>query len=357
MFLRRWWKQHASRPVIGLDIDSDVIKLLKINTRTSPYLVEHFATFPLPAGCIIKNEIKDPAAIINVLNNIFKKPQLREGYIALAIPRSSAIVKNVSVDSRLTEGEIESRAWVEANRNFPDLVGEIYLDFSITGPSTQDSSQLDMVLVACRKDQIDSYLELLKEAGLNTKIVDVNCYALERSLITANLPIAANEAIALLNLNFNLSTLIVNHDSLLVYSHDHTYDGHRLINQVRKYFNDETTIASEPFQQKEPLQNEEGYNALLKENLSAHLRHTMHFFYSSRPNIAIKKVILSGDCATVPKLAEFIQQEINIATEIADPFKNMQFAPEVDKEKIQLYAPTLMLCCGLALSTLIKGKS
>jgi type IV pilus assembly protein PilM len=350
--LRRWWNRRTPHNLVGLDIDSDIVKLLKINSNEMPYKVETFALAPLPAGAIVKNEVKNEAGVSSILKDLFYQTNLSKDYIALAIPRSSVIIKNVLVDSRLNEGEIESRAWVEANRNFPDLVGDIHLDFSIVGPSAQDPSQLDLVLVVCRKEQIKPYLELLKDSNLTPKVLDVNCYALERALGVLVPDQPATEAVALLNLNFTLSTLIVSLNKQLIYAHDHSFDGQRLITQIRKHFNDKSPNLADLFQNSPSLEADPVYMEILKENLTSHLRHTMHFFYSSRPNVSISKLILAGDCAIVPSLTDFIQQQTNLPVVLADPFANMTIASSVDGDTLKKYAPALTLCCGLALSKL-----
>lgn len=350
MNLRRWWKQRTPHNLVGLDIDSDIVKILKINSKETPFKVETFGLSALPVGAIIKNEVKNEDGVVSILKDLFNQTDLSKDYIALAIPRSSVIIKNVTVDKRLTEGEIESRAWVEANRNFPDLVGEIHLDFSIVGPSAQDPSQLDMVLVACRKEQIKPYLDLLRESNLTPKVLDVNCYALERALSILAPQQALNEAVALLNLNFTLSTLIVSQNKQLIYAHDHSYDGQRLVAQARAHFNETSKNLSDPFEKNATLADDPAFSEILKENLTSHLRHTMHFFYSSRPNISVSKLILAGDCTIVPALAEFIQQQTNVPTVLADPFANMTIDPSVDSETLKKYAAAMTLCCGLALS-------
>jgi type IV pilus assembly protein PilM len=344
LFLR-WWKQRKTESLVGLDISSNFIKLLKIKSTETPFRVENYAIAPLPVGAIIKDEIKDSAAISNALREVVKQAGINVKEVALAIPRSSAIIKNITVDSRLNSAEIESRAWIEANRHFPDLVGDIYLDFVITGTSVQEASQLDMILVACRKEIIKPYVEVIRQAGLNAKIIDVDCYALERtlqSILLMETPSTNSEdIIALLNLDTTVSSLVVLQEKHLIYSHDNSYDNNRLITQVHNYI--EKAAGKD-------LENDEGYLALLKENLSAHLRHTMHFFYSSRPNIGIQKMYLAGDCATLPHLTAFLQKETNIETMVANPFMNMNIAPEINADELKQHAPALMLCYGLALS-------
>jgi type IV pilus assembly protein PilM len=358
LLIRRWLNQRTPNNLVGLDIQPDSIKLLEINTLESPHKIENFAITPLPSGAIVKDEIKDATAISNALHDLFKQYNIKAKYVAIAIPRSAAIIKNITIDSRLTASEIESRAWIEANRYFPDLVGDIHLDFNITGPSAQDSTQLDMVLVACRKEQIKPYLEIIHQSGLITKIVDVNCYALERAMsLIPNTNTEDN--LALLNLNFTLSSLIVVQQNQLVYAHDHSYDGLRLTNQIKK-INTEATAPTADAEATVATTNPETpvtdvaiqtrYTDVFKENLTSHLRHTMHFFYSSRPNVNIQKLVIAGDCAAIPGLVEFIHQETNIDTELADPFVNMNLAQQINTADLHRSAPGLMLSCGLALS-------
>lgn len=336
------FKRKNGANVVGLDFTSGYVKALKIGKTNGQYLVEQFYVEPVPEGMITKDEIKDEAAVGALLKDMFKKADIDTKNVAFAIPRSSAIIKTILIDNRLTADEIESRAWIEANRLFPDLVGDIYLDFAITGPAPQDNTQLEMILVACRKDQMKPYLEVLKQAGMTPQFVDVNSYALARALQIAE---AITEPTALLNLNMNLSSFIVVNDDMLLHAHDQTYDGARLISQTTNYLNENNIKPNE----ENVIPDDPAYNEILKESLISHLRHTIHFFYSSRPNVTVRNIILGGDCALVPNLAFFIQREIGLQTKIANPFASMTIAPNIDAGNLKTYAPTLMLCCGLAL--------
>jgi type IV pilus assembly protein PilM len=349
--ISRWWNGRKITNLIGLDIGSDSLKLLKINTAITPHVIEMIAVTPLPAGALVKEEIKDASAIGNVLRELLKQQGVLIKQVALAIPRSAVIIKNTTIDNRLSSTEIDSRAWIEANRHFPDLVGEIYLDYHIVGPSQQDPAQLDFVLVACRKEQIKPYLDVMRYAGVVPKVVDVNCYALERALNLLKPQLPAVETSALLNLDFSLSTLIVTQGPNLLYAHDHSYDGRRLTIQVRDYLGSKDNMIIDAPEKKGTIEDIM-YVEILKESLSAHLRHSMHFFYSSRPNIAIQQMVISGDLAIIPDVALFVQKETGIDAIVASPFAGMNVAPGVDENELRRYGPTLMLSCGLALSAL-----
>jgi type IV pilus assembly protein PilM len=359
--LSEWWslgKQRLSEmlsinefamshDLVGMTINPQSIQLLKISSVNDQHEVEYFNVIKLPDGLMVNNEIKNCTAIADILKDSFNHSGLKTKNIALTIPRSSAIVKNITVDHRLQPDEIESKVWIEANRLFPNLIGDIYLDFSIMGPSPQDSSQVEVILVACRKDQVKPYLEIMRLAGLKARIVDINYYALERALTLVHQQFPQDKTIAMLNIGYRLIDLLIVHVDKLIYTHELSYDGRSLLQLVEKIDQHDKTQNE---QSSETL-DETKTNEILKNTLGLHLKHAMQFFYSSRPNIRIEKIILSGDCsADIPGFDNFIQQEVGKEVVLANPFKAMKIKSSVDKSKLAHYAPSLMLCCGVALS-------
>lgn len=338
----------GTQDLAGIDIGPDRIKLLRIDSTSSPYQVLEYASTPLAPGLIVKDEIKDSAAIGAALREMLKKSGITAKYAAVAIPRTLAIIKTITIDKRLNSSDIETRAWIEANRLFPDLVGNIYLDFTVTGPSVQEPDQLDLLLVACRKEHIKSYLEIVYQGGLIPKIVDVNCYALERMLQLAMASSPERKTVALLNVNVTQSSLVVIHNQQLIHAHDQGYDGQRLITQVEEYVKNKH---AQPGMEDSPIVVQDAaYHKLLQENFISHLRHMIHFFYSSRSNITLDEIILSGDCTVIPDFASFIEKEIGIKTVLANPFADMQINSRLNTDEIEKISSTLMLCSGLALS-------
>lgn len=374
---------------MGLDIGSHCIKVIEIHSTPSipsMFRVENFISASLPEDVVVKNEIKDTAVIGQILKNALTQANIKNKYFAVSVPRSSVMVKMTTVDSRLTVAEIESRAWLEAHRQFPEVIGGIYLDYQVLGASF-DANQLDLMLVACRKEQIDPLLEILKQSDVVAELIDVSCYALHRAISLVTNENDSLDTVALLNLDFSLSSLVVVHQNKLIYAHDHTFEGDRLMAKAKEYLNRTPSEMNIPKEEQvlvmdanhresmvdlnlsshgvssiggrvmppskpvvqPPVTDDPAYLEILRENLIAQLRHVMHFFYSSKPNMSIKKLILSGDCVTLPKIELFVQQEIGVETIIANPLLPMEVAPHVNKQELQMMAPGLMLASGLSL--------
>lgn len=338
------FKPLAAVDLVGLDINVDSIKLLKLNHHSTPPKVENFAVARLPENIIVKDEIKDFPALSRAIKALFTEAGVTTNQVALAIPQSIAITKTVNIDKRLTDIEIETRVWIEANKYFPDLVGEIYLDFFINGLSLQDASQLEVTLVACRKEQIKAYLEVMRLAQLHAINIDVDSYALERSL-TFLMP-ETTATMGLLNLNMNLSNLIVVKEGRIIYAHNQNFDGQRLKSKLNTYLKD--MAVNEIDENK--LLADPAYQEILNVGLLAHLRHVTQLFYTSRPNIHMQTLILCGDCATLPALASFIQKETGIEIKVADLASHLTLDSSINIALFKAHASTLMLALGLALT-------
>lgn len=350
MFLS-WWKKKVNVSLVGIDLGSQSIKLLKLSVD-SPSIVENFLISPLPEEATNKGVITDFNVVGNILKNLFLSAEIKSNQVAFAIPRSLVIFKTITIDARLTEEEIETRVWMEADKHFPDLVGNIYIDFMFSDEEKIDGTQKKITLVACRKDLIKPYLEICKIADLIPKVVDVSSYALERTLnVLVKEKKLETKTSALLNLDLGLSTLIVKSQNTLLYSNDQSLDGSRLMEQVKSYLKNPIVSNSDGNKL-----TDEKYAAILKETLSAHLRHSMHFFYSNRSDIHIDQLFLSGDCADIPNLCDFIQKEVGIPTVLANPFETMQFSEQVDKTLLQQNAAALAICYGLALTQFDSEK-
>lgn len=336
LFLKR---NQLANDIIGIDIGSRFIKILKIKKTDKNYFVEMIAHVPVTQGVVQNGEINDYELVGNLITDALAKSGVNSKNVAICIPRSCAIVKNITVNKYLNKDEIESRVWVDVQHLFPNIASDIYLDYSVIGPSAKDPDQLDLILVACRKEQLNPYLEVMRAAKLNTRLVDINSFALERSLTLIAKQVPELKTVALLNISLSWIDLVVVTDGNLVYTHELNYDGSDIVNSIKpaKDANDDEAIQH----------NIE----VLRHTIGLHLRHSMQFFYSSRPNTRIERIYLVGDSAVaIPMLKDYIQQETGKEIKLGNPFLGMELAPNLQKDQVEKIAPAFMLCCGLALS-------
>lgn len=352
--LRMPFESEKEGSFVGVDLNPDVIKLLGINTDLQPNLIQYFGIAQTPARAMVKDEIKDMPALAESLRKLIAEAGIKNADLAIAIPRSVTISKTITVNKNLNKRELESRVWVEAGHYFPNLVEDIYLDFIPMQESPRDASQLEVMLIATRKDKIHPYLELAKLANVKVALVDVHHYALERAISSLLVPEDAEHTVALLNIDSALLTMIVYEKQEMLFAHDLNFDSHAL----RKVSTPRQAVANVETEEV----SEDGIALAVKQApvvasplktaLAPTLRHMMQHFNSRCHDKKIDKIILAGDYANFPGLCDYIQAELGVPAELADPFKDKKAATWLDQNELHQHAAQFVLCCGLATSQL-----
>lgn len=353
-FIRMPFELEKEASFIGVDLNPDVIKLLGINTGIEPNLIQHFGIAPTPARAMVKDEIKDMPALAAALEKLVADTGIKHANLAIAIPRSVTISKVITLNKNLNKREMESRVWVEAGRYFPNLVEEIYLDFIPMHESKQDPTQLEVMLTATRKEKIHPYLELAKLADVKLVLVDVHHYALERAINSLLVPEDAERTVALVNIDSALLTMIVYEKQEMLFAHDLNFESYALRTLTTAKLSENVTDEIEEV-------GEDGVVTLTKRALTANplkvalaptLRHMMQHFNSRCHDKKIDRIILSGDYANLPGLCAYMQSELGVPAELADPFKSKKVATWLDENELHQHAAKFVLCCGLATSQL-----
>ena len=99
--------------------------------------------------------------------------------------------------TKMNEEEMEAQIEIEADNLIPYSLDEVSIDFETLSPNVTDPSKVDVLLSACRTENIDARVDALDAVELDVKVVDVEGYALGRSadLIYGQLPDGAKDKI------------------------------------------------------------------------------------------------------------------------------------------------------------------
>jgi type IV pilus assembly protein PilM len=168
----------GGKGTVGLDIGSGYLKLVQLKDTKEGYELELFDMLPLPPELIVDGSIIDSLRLVDSLKELARKAKIRAKDVTISIAgHSSVIIKRVSLPE-MSEDELYESIKFEAEQYIPFDIDDVDLDFQILGPK-EEPGQMDVILVAVKKDIVNEYLSVVKEAGLNCQIVDVNSFALE----------------------------------------------------------------------------------------------------------------------------------------------------------------------------------
>ena len=344
---------NKSPHMLGIDISSTTVKVLELSSSAHGYCVESYAVEPLPVDAMLETEIKDPNVVGEAIERAVKRSRTTAKQGAVAVAGSAVITKVIQMASDLNENEIATQLSLEADRYIPYPLEEVNIDFQVLGPSQKNPGMVDVLLAACRTEYVQSRVDVLEIAGLSTKAVDIEFYAIDRSfqLIAEQLPNKAiGKTIAVVDIGATRTTLNVLHDKRTVYTREQIFGGKQLTEEIQRRYGlsyEEAGVAKK----QGGLPDDYVPEVLnpYKEAVVQQVSRSLQFFFSSSEYPTIDHIILAGGTSAIPGLASIIEEKIGTNTTVANPFAYMPLGSKVSGLAISADAASLMVCCGLAL--------
>jgi type IV pilus assembly protein PilM len=183
---------YKKNQLIGLDIGSHSIKLVEIDDSKKGRILKNFGIVGLPSDAIVEGSIKEMEIVSSAIKDLFKNLKIKNRNIATSISGFSVIVKKITLTNK-EESELEATIQDEAEQYIPFDISEVNLDFDIMSGGSEPeeiseeegekegSEQMEVMLVAAKKDIVDDYVSVLDLAGLSSIVLDVDAFALQNA--------------------------------------------------------------------------------------------------------------------------------------------------------------------------------
>jgi type IV pilus assembly protein PilM len=344
--------KKKTKAVLGVDISSSSIKLLELSKHGDVFQVERYASRPLPDGAVVEKNIANLEAVgeeMEKLASIAKSQSLRA---AVAVSGSAVITKTIELNASLTDAEMENQITVEADQYIPYPLEEVAIDFERQRPSRKNEGMVEVLLAACKKENVDSRVEALEMGGFEAEYVDIEAYAMERAfkLLCQQMDLEDKGIVAIMDIGATMTTIYILKDGVSIYTREQVFGGSRLSQSVQSHYG-----LSQVEAEKAIVDNElpESYVSEVlepfKEELVEQLSRSLQFFFSSSQYNDVDMVVLAGGAASTRGLAEKMQEALATKTVVANPFARMTLGSKVNKGQLRNDAASLLMACGLAM--------
>ena len=343
-------KKH--KPIIGLDISSTTVKLLELSRQGGGFRVENYSVKPLPANAVVEKNINEPEAVAQVLRAMVQGSRTKTKDAAVAVSGSSVITKLVEMPGDLSEEQMEAYISTEADQYIPYPLEEVALDFDIQGPSAKNPDQVEVLLAACRSENVETRVSVLEIAGLNPRVVDVEAYTMERAfeLVREQLEDQDEQVVAIIDVGATMTTLSVLVDGKTIYTREQLFGGKQLTEEIQRRYGlsaEEAGLAKK--QGGLPDDYETEVLEPFKDAVVQQVTRSLQFFFSSSQYNDVDHIILAGGVASLEGLGGLIEEKLGTQATVADPFANMSIASRVNSSSLASDAPSLMIAAGLAM--------
>lgn len=348
----------GKKRLVGLDIGSSSLKLAEVISSSKGHQLNRFVEVPLPQGVIIDGILADAGALSLKIKDIFNLAKCGRKGIVTSLAGNSVIIKKVTLE-QMDETELRELIKDEAGKYLPfDNMEDVNYDFQILGENNYNPNQMDIVIVAAKKEIVNSFLEAATAAGQNVEIMDVAPFVLE-TLYEANYEFDNEEIVVIINIGASTTGINVVKGGTSVFTRDFAIAGNAITESLKdKYqitFEEAEKLKVEGNPAASPEENLDLKNSILEfaQPICMEIERSIDYFRSTYGAEDIKLVLLAGGSARIPNLAKHLSGMLNVKTEIMDPFLKINFNKRnIDAKNLDNIKPVAATAIGLGLRTI-----
>jgi type IV pilus assembly protein PilM len=173
-------------PVVGLDIEAGSIAATEVAVNGSAQVTAS-AIGPLDPGAFHEGEVLDPGRLSAALKSLFGKNKLSK-QVRLGIGNQRLVVRTMRLPALEDHKEMEAAVRFQAQEQIPMPLDQAVLEHQVVGgvaAKEGSSPQVDVIVIAARRDMVASFVEPIRRAGLEPVGIDLSAFGMIRALAGA----------------------------------------------------------------------------------------------------------------------------------------------------------------------------
>jgi type IV pilus assembly protein PilM len=349
-----WFRR--TKPLIGIDIGSHAVKLVRFGFARGSYQLLDLALLPIPPDAVVDGVIGDIPAVQGLLRRLIALQKIRDKDVALALSSHSVIVKKVQME-RMSEEELANVMLYEAEQHIPFDVYDVNTDFQILDAPDVSSSkrgQMEVLLAAAKKGRVEELSQVARGANLSPAVIDVDMLALINAFELNYPDEVCGHVISLVHLGASMMTVLILKDGMSIFQRDVTLGGNEYTAALQKALGlgreDAEAIKSggRPWNQVQT----DVFTVLrgVTEAVVAEIHRSFEFYLASAGEEPIERLYLSGGGSRIKGLCEVLASRLKLSVELLNPFRRIDIPEKLfDVDYVYDMGPMAAVAAGLAL--------
>jgi type IV pilus assembly protein PilM len=278
---------------------------------------------------------------------LFQEIGLKGAEVVTAVGGHDVIIKKIQMD-RMKESDAREVIRWEAEQHVPFDIKSVELDFQILNPH-DDGLQMEVLLVAAKRELVDNKVGLLQDAGVNPVIIDIDAFALHNAF-EHNYPDALEGIIALVNVGHETTNVNILENGVPILTRDIPFGSRKVREDLQRERGLTAEQAEDVVQGRDTVDNLEQIVEASADEVAVGIERASAFLMTREDGETIGKIFLSGGGARIPGMVEALGTRMNVETESVNPFERVPVQPgAAGGVNIEEAAPMLLLPLGLAL--------
>jgi type IV pilus assembly protein PilM len=344
--------------LIGIDIGSSSIKVCQIKESRKGYGLLRLGYHPLAAQTIVDGQVMDAGGVVEALARVTTDAKIKQKDVALSVSGQNVIIRKITVPI-MTAAELEEQIHWEAEQHIPFDIKDVQVDYQVLR-RRPEASQMDLLLVAAKRDHINDYAQLARDAKLRPVVVDIDAFTVQ-NLFEVSRGLPADQTIALLNVGASLSSLNIVAGGVSAFTREIASGGNVITEEIQKQLSVSSEQAEaykcggsaspdDPMRAgmvpQQVMQIVDG----VTDSIAAEIQRSLDFFMATSGEGEISRIFVTGGSANLAALSQAIERRARTPVEVFSPLERVTVeAREVDQMLLQLRAAQLGVAIGLCL--------
>ncbi len=340
--------------LVGVDIGATSIKVCQLKETRKGFNLIRLGYAPLEPQTIVDRHVMNSQAVVDALLNAFQENKIKQKEVALSVSGQSVISRKITVPI-MTTAELDEQIQWEAENHIPFDIKDVNVDYEILR-RRPEAGQMDLLLVAAKRDEINDYVQIARQAKLKPMVVDIDAFTIQ-NLFEYNRGLPPDQTFAIINVGATQASINIVSRGASAFTRDIANGGNYLTEQIIKQ-------VGVPFEQAEDLKCQaaaaHAASALpakvfqvvdsVCDTVAGEIQRSLDFFLATSGEERISRVYLTGGTANLPQLASAIERRSRVAVEVIQPMERIPVdAKEVNRELLDQRAAQLSVALGLAM--------
>ncbi|MEM9068771.1 MAG: type IV pilus assembly protein PilM [Myxococcota bacterium] len=343
--------------LVGVDIGSTSIKVCEIKESRGSRKLVRFGFHPLPAETIVDGHIINSGAVVEGLDKLFHKSKRRN--IAMRASGHSVIIKKIAMPL-MTAAELNEQIHWEAEQHIPFDLAEVTIDYEVLH-RRDDEGQMDVLLVAAKKEEVSDLTNLALEARLQPKVVDLDAFTVQNVLETGYGSPEPHETVVLIHVGASLTTVNILADGTTAFTRDIANGGNTITEEIQR----QLSISREEAEAYKCGGDGRGIvprevPAIINqtvEQLAGEIQRSLDFYLATSGDRDLSRIFVSGGTANVRALLDSVHERARVPVDLLDPLRVAQPDAKLDPMVLQGRTAQAVVAMGLALRKEKERKS
>jgi type IV pilus assembly protein PilM len=353
-------KDKREKKLVGLKIGASQIAAARIVNNGAPELLDAVRE-PLEPGVVVSGELRDPDELAAVLQGFFERHKLPKKGVRLGISNNRIGVRVFQIEGVTDARQLENAIRFRAEEVLPIPLDEAVLDYVVLDDEVrEDGTPVQRILlVVAYREVVERFVQACRGAGLEVVGVDLEAFALLRSLSEPNELPAGVGALVAVAVGHDRTTIAVSSGRYCEFARVLDWGGWSLNVAIARAL-DLAPSEVEPFKRQLSFSEERTIEGLTPEkaakareavqrSLAAFARElvsSLHFYQAQPGALGIGEIVLTGGTAHMDGLPEAVGRLVGVPARLGDPFKRVKVGRSVS---LDLQHGSLAVAIGLGI--------